>query len=104
MNDRIDARARSAAGVGIADVELDDLMTGARGVREMVGTEICQTEPVAVTVRPAERAPDAPCRAGKEDEAATRVRHARVLASLNVMLVLLAVSTPWHAGGVRSNQ
>jgi hypothetical protein len=71
MDDRIDARARLAAGVGMGDVEPNDLMVRAGGVHDIVDTEICQAETVAVTVRLPERAPNAPRRAGEEDEPAT---------------------------------
>ena len=58
----------SRTGVGIGDIEADDLVSVARRSRQPIGAQVGQPEAIALAVRLAKRRADAAGGAGEEHE------------------------------------
>src|SRR5688500_3645741 len=76
MDDGVDARARFSTGVGIGDVEADDLVVRTRGIGKRIDVEIGQADAISLAMRLPECGSDAAGGAGEQDEAAFRLTHA----------------------------
>ena len=70
MDDGVDARARFSAGVGIGDVEADDLVVRTPGIGKPIDVEIGQAEAITLAMRLPKRGSDTTGSAGEEHEAA----------------------------------
>ena len=76
MDDGVDARARFLTGVGIGDVEADDLVLRTRGIGKRIDIDIGQAEAITLAMRLPECGSDATGGAGKQHEAALGLTHA----------------------------
>jgi hypothetical protein len=76
VNNGVDTRARLPAGVGIGDVQTNDLVACARRFDKRVGAQIGQPEAVALAMRLPEGGADATGGAGEQNEAALGLTHA----------------------------
>src|SRR5215212_9196659 len=76
MDDGVDTRTRVPAGVGIGDVEANDVVVRTRGIGQGAGVEVGQAEAVVFAMRFPECSADATSGAGEQHEAARWLTHA----------------------------